>query len=59
MLLPWEHSNVNHFDKWNIIMEVSCRIDQIMMADHNETKTFQITSFPKVHEEKVEIMVEN
>ena len=40
-------------------MEVSCRTDEIMMADHNETKASQIMSFPEVHEEKVEIVAEN
>ena len=40
-------------------MEVSCRTDEIMMADHNETKASQIMSFPEVHEEKVDIVVEN
>ena len=40
-------------------MEVSCRTDEIMMADHNETNVSQIMSFPKVHEEKVEIVAEN
>ena len=40
-------------------MEVSCRTDEIMMADHNETKVFQIMSFPEVHEEKMEIVAEN
>ena len=40
-------------------MEVSYRIDEIMMEDHNETKESQIMSFPEVHEEKVEIVAEN
>ena len=40
-------------------MEVSCRTDEIMMADHNETKASQIMLFPEVHEEKVEIVEEN
>ena len=40
-------------------MEVSCRTDEIMMAYHNETKVFQITYFPEVHEEKMEIVAKN
>ena len=40
-------------------MQVSCRTDEIMMADHNETKASQIMSFLEVHEEKVEIVAEN
>ena len=37
-------------------MAVSCRSDAIMIAGHNETKAFQITFFPEMHVEQVEIV---
>ena len=40
-------------------MVVSCRSEAIMIAYHNETKAFQITFFPEMHIEQVEIVVKN
>ena len=40
-------------------MAVSCRSEAIMIADHNETKVFQITFFPEMHVEQVEIVAKN
>ena len=40
-------------------MVVSCISEAIMIADHNETKAFQITFFPEMHIEQVEIVAKN
>ena len=40
-------------------MVVSCRSEVIMIAEHNEKKAFQITFFPKMHVDQVEIVAKN
>ena len=40
-------------------MAVSGRSNAIMIADHNETKVFQIMFFPEMHVEKVVIVAKN